>query len=183
MCAQVVIRALHLEAEGSGEVLFVADHHVDVLRDLAIDLLSLLQAADGFPERGTVVEIVGDDRAVLVCGLDGFDGEFGGRVGKRGEDAAGVKPAHAELAEDVIPVDVAGLELRRGGVAAVGIADGAANAEAALGEVQAVANGAADAVVFAPLDEVGGDAALHDEILDRGGRPRCRRTRCTTAVL
>ena len=47
-----------------------------------------------------------------------------------------------------------------------GIADGAADAEAALGEVQAVADGAADAVVLAPLDEVGGDAALHDEILD-----------------
>src|SRR5476649_2818726 len=35
-------------------------------------------------------------------------------------------------------------------------------AEAALGEVEAVADGAADAVILAPLDEVGRDAALHD---------------------
>jgi hypothetical protein len=44
--------------------------------------------------------------------------------------------------------------------------DGAADAEAALGEIEAVADGAADAVVLAPLDEVGRDAALHDEVLD-----------------
>ncbi len=70
-------------------------------------------------------------------------------------------------AEDVVPVEIAGLELAGGGVAAVGDADGAADAEAALGEVEAVADGPADAVVLAPLDEVGGDAALHDEVLDQ----------------
>jgi len=103
---------------------------------------------------------------VLLGGLDCVDDELGGCLGEGGEDAAGVEPTHTELAEDVIPVEVAGLELGGGGVAAVGDADGAAHAEAALGEVEAVADGAADAVVVAPLDEVGGDAALHDEVLD-----------------
>ncbi len=162
----VVVHALDLEAERGGEVLLVADHDIDVLGDLAVHFLRLVEAADGLPERGTVVEIVGDDGAVFVGGLDGLDREGGGGFGERGVDAAGVEPAHAEFAEDVIPVDVAGLELRGGGVAAVGIADRAADAEAALGEIQAVADVAADAVVLAPLDEIGGDAALHDEILD-----------------
>ena len=54
------------------------------------------------------------------------------------------------LPKMLIPVDVAGLELRDGGVAAIGAADGAAHAEAALGEVQAVAHAAADAVVLRP---------------------------------
>ena len=54
---------------------------------------------------------------------------------QRGEDAAGVEPARAEFSEDVFPVDVAGLELRGGGVAAVRVADGAADAKAALGEI------------------------------------------------
>ena len=52
-------------------------------------------------------------------------------------------------------------------MAAVGDADGAADAEAAFGEVEAVADGAADAVIGAPEDEVGGDAALQDEIFEQ----------------
>ena len=51
-------------------------------------------------------------------------------------------------------------------MAAVGDADRAADAEAALGEVQAVADRAADAVVRHPADERGVDAALQDEVLD-----------------
>ena len=42
----------------------------------------------------------------------------------------------------------------------------AADAEAALGEVQAVADRAADAVVVAPLDEIDVHPSLEDEVLD-----------------
>ena len=50
-------------------------------------------------------------------------------------------------------------------MATVGDADGAAHAEAALGEVQSVAHRGADAVIIAP-EQVGGvDAALKDEVL------------------
>ncbi len=65
------------------------------------------------------------------------------------------------------PVEVAGLDLADGGVAAVGAADGRAHAEAALGEVEAVADLAADAVVGNPLDEGGIDAALQDKVFDQ----------------
>jgi len=51
-------------------------------------------------------------------------------------------------------------------VAAIRYADRAAESEAALGEIQAVADGASAAVVLAPPDEIRGDAALHHEILD-----------------
>src|SRR5207248_9110596 len=108
-----------------------------------------------------------DDGAVPVGGLDRLNRDFGGGGGKRGEDAAGVEPADAELSENVIPVEVTGLQLRGRGVAAIGAAHGAADAEAPFGEVEPVADGAADAIVLAPFDEVGGDAALHDEILDQ----------------
>ncbi len=161
-----MVYTLDLEAEGCGEVLFVADHDIDVFRDLAVHFLGLLEASNGFPQRGAVVEIVADDGSVLVGGLHGLNSDGRSRLGERRVDAAGVEPAHAEGAENVIPVDVAGLELRGGSVATVRIADGTADAEAALSEVQAVADIAADAVVFAPLDEIGGDAALHDEVFD-----------------
>src|SRR5208283_66511 len=42
-----------------------------------------------------------------------------------------------------------------------------AEAEAAFGEIEAVADGAPDAIVLAPPDEIRGDAALHDQVLDQ----------------
>ncbi|OPZ68589.1 MAG: hypothetical protein BWY83_02261 [bacterium ADurb.Bin478] len=162
-----VLGALHGEAERGGEVFLVADHDIHILRDLAVDLLGLLQAADGLPERGAVVEVVGDDGAVFVGGLDGLDGEGGGRLGKRGEDAAGVEPAHPLHPEELLPVDLAGFELRGGGVAAVGAANGTTHPETALGKVEAVAHAAADAIVGNPFDPGGVDPALEDEILDQ----------------
>ena len=66
--------------------------------------------------------------------------DVGCRLRERGEDPAGVEPAHAQLAEELLPVDVARPELRRRGVPAVGDAERAAYAEAAFGEVQAVAH-------------------------------------------
>ena len=62
---------------------------------------------------------------------------------------------------------VAGLELADGGVAAVRAAGGGAEAEAALGEVEAVADGAAHAVVGNPFEQGCVDAALEDEVFNQ----------------
>ena len=83
------------------------------------------------------------------------------------EDAAAVEPARALGAEDGFPVDVAGTQLRDGGMAAVGAADRAPHAEAALGEVQAVAHRPADAVVGRPAHVALVDAAAQDELFDQ----------------
>ena len=96
-----------------------------------------------FQSDGAVVEVVGDDRAVLARDLDGLDHRFGGVGRERGEDAAGVEPAHAFLAEQLLPVHLARLDLRGRGVAAVRAAQRGADAEALLGEVQADARVAA----------------------------------------
>ncbi len=164
--AEVVIHSLHLEAEGCGEVLFVADHDIDILGDLAIHFAGLGLAADGFPERGSVIEVVTHNRAVLFGGGDRFDGDLRGGFGQSSKDATGVEPAGAELAEDVVPIVVAGFELRGGAVATVGIANGSTDAKAALGEVQAIPNRAADPIVLTPFDELGVHPTLHDEVLD-----------------
>jgi len=163
---EVGVGAFDLEAEAGGEVFLVADHDVHVACDLAVDLACAGLAADGFPEAGAVIEVVADDDAVLACLLDGLERECGGGFAEAGEDAAGVEPADAASAEDVIPVEVAGFELAGGGVAAVGDAQGGADAEAAFGEVEAVACGAADAVEGAPEDELGADASLEDAIFE-----------------
>ena len=78
-----------------------------------------------------------------------------------------MEPTDTEFSEDVVPIDIARLELGCGGVATVRISHRATHAETALGEIEAIAHIAADAVVLAPLDEIRGDATLHDEILDQ----------------
>ena len=77
-----------------------------------------------------------------------------------------MEPAHALLAEERLPVDLAGLELGDGREAAVGAGTRAAAAIAALDEVEAVADLAADTVERAPEDVAHVDAALEHEVLD-----------------
>ena len=57
--------------------------------------------------------------------------------------------------------------LARCRVAPVRHADRAADAKTALSEIEPIAHGAADAVIRLPLDEVGADAPLHDEVFDQ----------------
>ena len=54
-----------------------------------------------------------------------------------------------------------------GGVTTIRDADGATDTETTFGEIETIADGAADAVVFAPFDEVGVDSALHDEVFNQ----------------
>jgi hypothetical protein len=51
-------------------------------------------------------------------------------------------------------------------VAAVGAAGGGADAEAALSEVEAIANGATDPVVWDEFEQGGIDSALEDEVFN-----------------
>ena len=103
----------------------------------------------------------------LRARLHRFLRDLGRRFAQSAEDSAGVKPARAFLAEDLFPVDVAGLELADRGVAAVRASQRRAHAESALGKVQAVAHRAADAVVLDPLHMRLIDAALQHQVLDQ----------------
>ena len=113
---------------------------VDVPREPAVHLPRPLDPADPLPQARPVVEVVRDDGAVARGGGDRLGDDLRRRLGERREDAARMEPAHAERPEEVLPVDVAGPQLRRSRVAAVGHPEGAAHAEAALGEVEPVAH-------------------------------------------
>src|SRR5439155_9608381 len=152
---QVFVRALDLKAEAGGEVLLVADHHVHVPGDLAVDLLRLLLPADRFPQRGPIIEVIGNQRAVLLGLLHRLEGQPRRGIAEGGEDATGMQPARAELTEDMVPIEVPGLELAGGRVAAVGNTHCPPYAVAAFGEVDAVANLEAYAVKAQPLYELG----------------------------
>ena len=163
---KVLVDALDLDAERRGEVFLVADHDVDVLRDLAVNFLRLCLAADRLPERGAVIEIVARDCAVLLRGLERLDHDVGRRLGERGKYAAGVEPPDALLAKELLPVDVAGLELAHCRKPAVGARTRAAATEAALHEIEAVPDRAANAIIGNPLDVARVDTALKHEVLD-----------------
>ena len=76
-----------------------------------------------------------------------------------------MQPANAECAKDILEIEIFGCSLRDGGVCSVGAAHSAADAEASLGEVQAVSADSADTVSLLPVDQVCAYAALLDEIL------------------
>src|SRR4029079_6855408 len=114
-----------LEAQGRGEVLFVADHDIDIASQPSGDLLCTGLPTEALPEAGPVVEVVGDDCAVALCrGHSSLD-HVGCLVGQPGVDSAGVEPAGAELTEQSGPVDVRGAQLCGSSVTAIGHADGA----------------------------------------------------------
>ena len=95
--------------------------------------LRLLGAAPEAPELGPVVEVEGDHRAGRLGRLHALDDGLARGRGERGEDAAAVEPAHAAR-EDRLPVEVAGLELRRRLVGAVVEHHGRAHALAPVAE-------------------------------------------------
>src|SRR5208282_2194260 len=68
---------------------------------------------------------------------------------------------------DVLPVEVTGLAVRDRRVSPVRAAHGGSHAEAALGEVQTVANSSTDAVVWNPADERGVHSALQDQVFEQ----------------
>ncbi len=87
-------------------------------------------------------------------GLHGLLGDVRSRRREGREDPARMEPAGPLLSKDRLPVDVPGLQLADGRVPPVRAAKGGAEAEAPLGEVEAIAHRAADAVVLGPANDL-----------------------------
>src|SRR6476660_3228386 len=89
------------------------------------------------------------------------------RIRQSRKDAAGVKPANSLFAEDLVPIKIAGLELRCGCETTVGDANSAADTKSALREVKAVADSTTNTIVRTPFDVRSIHAALQNEIFDQ----------------
>src|SRR6267143_4286893 len=76
-----------------------------------------------------------------------------------------MKPARARLSKNLIPIDVARLQLRDRGVPTIVTSQRCTHAEAALRKIEAVARGAAHAIVLHPAHQRLVHAALVNEIL------------------
>ena len=165
---EVVVDAVERVAERRREVLLVAEQHVDGLDEAGVDLGRAPGAARGRPQRRAVVEVERDDRPVPARGLHRLERQ---RRRVRAESAPKTPPQWNQRAPSAPKIrsqsTSPGRSLRCGGVAAVGAAERGADAEAAFGEVEPVADLAADAVVREPAEVRLLDAALVDQILDQ----------------
>ena len=77
-----------------------------------------------------------------------------------------MQPAHSQFPEEAVEVNVLGAQLAGSGVAAVRDADGPANTEATLGEVESGVHRATDSVGRHPGDELVVDSAGGDAVAD-----------------
>src|SRR5258706_4469647 len=161
------IRSLYRETQAGREILFVAEHNVDAFGDLFVHFQGALLAANAFPKGRAVVQIVRNDCAMFFGCSHSLDDQLWRGLAQRREDAPGVKPPDTELAENVVPIEIAGLELAGCRIAAIWNSDRAANSKTPLGEVQAVSDRASDAVVRNPLDEISVHTTLKDEIFEQ----------------
>ena len=162
---EILVISFDLEAEAGSEIFLIADHDVDIFCHFLIDFLSLLQTADRAPHGRTIVQVVGDDCAVLLCSLAGSNDGLAGLLGESSVDAAGVQPSDTEFTEDIVKIEISRGCLGDRSVRAVRAADCAADTEAPLCEVDAVAADTADSVGLLPVNERGVNAALLDEVL------------------
>src|SRR5581483_354461 len=142
------------------------EQDVHLLDEPAVGLGGGFGPAARLPQRRAVVEVERDDRAVAPGDGHRLEREPGGAGAERGEDAAAVEPPCSFEAEDRLPVDVPRPHGRRSGVRTVRAAEGGPDAEAALDEVEAVADASPDPVVRQPADVRLVDAALQDQILE-----------------
>src|SRR5260370_1607774 len=154
----------HLIAESGSEVFFVSEHHIDKRSKTPIDFLGFGFSANRFPQRRTIVQIIGNAGACTLRRFHCLLSDERSSVRKRTINSAGVKPARSVLAENFLPVDFAGLQLRDSGVAAIRTSQGSAQAEASLGKIQTVPDRASHAVKGHPADIFLTDASLEDQI-------------------
>ncbi len=72
---------------------------------------------------------------MFVGRLDRLDGDRRGGFAQRGKNPARVEPAHTQFAENLLPIEITGLELARCRMAAIRHADRATNAKPTLRKV------------------------------------------------
>src|SRR5450755_814306 len=107
----LLIKAGYLIAEGGSEVFFISEDYVNKRSETPVCFLCLGFPSNRFPQRRSIVEIVGNDGAGMLRRLNGLLGNEWRSFRKSAIDSARVKPAHSVLAKNLVPVDIAGFQL------------------------------------------------------------------------
>jgi len=145
----------------------MTEEYIHIRHERAVHGDGPLASTASLPQGRTIVAVEADDRVVALGGFHGFANKGRGILAERGHHTAGMKPAHAFVAEDLVPIHVTGLHLRDRRVAAIHHAHATTHAETALQEINAVPGRAAYAVKLLPLHMRLVDTALEHEIFDQ----------------
>ncbi len=107
----VRIHAFNFNPERRGKIFLIANHHIDVLSNLAIHLLRPRLPTNRLPQTRAIIQIVARHRPILLRGLQRLNCNLGRRLRKRGKNSARMKPPHAFLPKNLIPINLAWLHL------------------------------------------------------------------------
>ena len=163
--AQILVDTFDFETEAGREILLIADHDIHKPGQTAVDRPASLFSAVGFPEGGTVVQVIGDDGPVFAGRGHRLLKNLGGCLGEGRIDTAGMEPAHPAAAEEILPIDITRFQLGGGRMSAVADTQGPADSESALGKVKSDTGGCADAVKGHPVDHGCVHATHHNQVL------------------
>ncbi len=132
-----------LKAKAELEILFVAHQNICDGRDLVKGFAQLFLAA--LPERGAVVEVEADERAVFFCNFRNLKAALRGFLAHRGDQPRKVEDAHALFAEDAVEIEIVGTKRSADLAGAVVPHAGRSEPEAGIRDVElvSVAPGAA----------------------------------------
>ena len=150
---QIRIIAFDLETEAGGEIFLVTDHHIHILCDLLINFLRLGKAADRTPHGRPVVQVIRDDRPVFLSRLDCRKHRLTGLLGQCRIDAARMQPAHAQLPEDMLKIEILRCRLGDRRICTVRTSHCTTDTKTTLRKVQPIPAGPADPVGLHPLDQ------------------------------
>src|SRR5262249_17675753 len=163
----LLVQPLDLEPQRRSEVFLVADHHIHKRRKRSIHLASSVSSTYSLPQRLSIVEIVRNNSTAPRASLHRFACCLWRLLTQRSETPAGVKPSRTFPGEDLVPIDVSRLQLRRGGVPAVRTAYRRTNAETSFGKIQAVPHAPSDSIVLDPADMRLIHATLINQVLNQ----------------
>src|SRR5712691_5202338 len=163
----MLIHARHLVTERRREVFLVAKHDINLRCDSPVDFLGLSLAAKGLPQRGAVIQVIGNDGAVPPGSLHSFQSDFRGRRRQSAENAPRMEPARAMLSKNLIPINVTRLKLRNRSIPAIVTPQCRTHAETALRKIQTVARHPAHSIMFDPAHQRLVHAALVYEVLQK----------------
>ena len=163
----IFIHALHFETKACREIFLISNHDIDILGNVAVDLLRLGMSTNGLPERRAVIQIIGDHRTMLLGNFYGLFNNTCTGFGQGSKNTSRMEPSDSLVAEKLLPINVPGFHLGGCGQSSIRSAYGTANAETTFGEIEPVTHRSTNAIVGNPLNPRGIHPSLQNEIFQK----------------
>src|SRR5882672_10809548 len=99
----MLVKPLYFETKRRCKVFFVSDHHIDKRGEFPVDLFCPGLAANSLPKAVAEIQVVRHHHAMTFRRFHCFFRNTRSAFRQGAEDAAGMKPARALFAENLVP--------------------------------------------------------------------------------